>query len=174
MDFSRIFRKRYYPQECVLLKDDLILYESSEVLVTSWRCLRPRKDRAGGISAYFSADGFKVSKFIDHSGQLIHWYCDIICCVPHPEGGTIFEDLLVDVVVEKDGSVYVLDLDEAAQMLSLGVVTPAQLSDCLAKTDRLLRIIYSGKFHRITEWIEKIEAGCSPAPGVTLTQLLSD
>lgn len=174
MNVSKLYRKRYYPMECILLKDDRILYHGEHILVTAWRSLHPKKDLATGVSAYFPEEGFKISKFIDHSGDLLLWYCDIISHEPHPDGGTVFTDLLVDVVVRRDGTVRVLDLDEAAQMLAAGIITPAQLSDCLQKTDRLLHIIYDGHFSKITGWINEIEAGLIPAPTVTLTQLLSD
>ncbi len=174
MDISKLYRRRYYPQECICLKDDRILFHGDHILVTAWTSLRPRKDLSAGISAYFPEEGFKISKFLDSSGKLLFWYCDIISTSPHPDGGVVFTDLLVDVIVHRDGSVRVMDLGEAGDILAKGIITPEEISDCLRKTDHLLHIIYSGNFPKLTAFLDKIEAGELPASNQSLIQLLSD
>ena len=78
MEGLKLYRKRIIPAECVFLKDDFLLYRDSDVIVTRWRTLRPKKTLSHGYSCYFPERGFKVSKFYDHEDRLISWYCDII------------------------------------------------------------------------------------------------
>ena len=78
MDEIKLYRKRIIPEECILLEDDVILYADPEVIVTKWNTIRPKKTLHHGYSCYFLERGFKVSKFYDHDGNLISWYCDII------------------------------------------------------------------------------------------------
>ena len=108
MEGLKLYRKRIIPAECVFLKDDFLLYRDSDVIVTRWRTLRPKKTLSHGYSCYFPERGFKVSKFYDHEDRLISWYCDIIQTDHTIEDGTdiyVFTDLLADVVVYPDGRV---------------------------------------------------------------------
>ena len=73
MSTVKLFRRRIIPEECVLLKDDRILYQDREVIVTRWNTLKPKKTLHHGYSCYFLERGYKVSKFYDHSGSLISW-----------------------------------------------------------------------------------------------------
>ena len=41
MDYPVLYRKRLIPEECVLLKDDVILYMDDNVIVTKWVTLKP-------------------------------------------------------------------------------------------------------------------------------------
>ena len=66
-----IFRKRLIPEECILLKDDVLLYRDAKLLITSWNTLKPKKDLDHGISCYFLNQGYKISKFYNHEGTLI-------------------------------------------------------------------------------------------------------
>lgn len=38
-----LYRKRIIPDECILLKDDLILSCDEEHIITTWKALRPKK-----------------------------------------------------------------------------------------------------------------------------------
>ena len=106
MSTLKLFRRRIIPEECVLLKDDRILYQDREVIVTRWNTLKPKKTLHHGYSCYFLERGYKVSKFYDHSGNLISWYCDIVShTFDEAENTYVFTDLLVDVVVYPDGFV---------------------------------------------------------------------
>ena len=78
MENLRLYRKRIIPEECVFLKDDILLYRDNEVIITKWNTLHPKKTLSHGYSCYFLERGFKVSKFYDHDDNLISWYCDII------------------------------------------------------------------------------------------------
>ena len=38
-----LYRKRLIPEECVLLKDDTVLYRDNQIIVTGWNSLNPVK-----------------------------------------------------------------------------------------------------------------------------------
>ncbi len=162
MDQPKMYRKRIIPEECILLKDDVLLYRDKEVIITRWNTLKPKKTLHHGYSCYFLERGFKVSKFYDHDGQLISWYCDIIDYTWNAaEDAYVFTDLLVDVIVYPDGSVRVVDLDELADAQRDGLLTPEQLQLALRRTDKLLGLIYKNAFGRLQEYINNAEAeGC--------------
>lgn len=151
----RLYRRRYIPDENILLKDDEILQADDELIVTKWKVLKPRKDIAWGISAYYMRRNFKISKIFNKDGKLVYWYCDIIF-TEHPDEHTyIFHDLLVDVIIEPDGFVRVVDLDEIADIL--------EKAECLNKdlvitamraTNDLLNTVYNHQFEQLTKIIE--------------------
>lgn len=149
----KLYRKRLIPNETVLLKDDVIVSMDDSLILTSWKALKPRKDIATGISAYYRKEGYKISRVANAAGNLVYWYCDII-----EESGDMAEltytDLLIDVVIYPDGSVRVLDLKEAADAFQDGLITQKMLTNALSITDRLLSIIYSGGFPSLTACIE--------------------
>ena len=154
----KLYRKRLIPEECTLLKDDIILHQDSEVIITKWHTLKPKKTLDHGYSCYFLERGFKVSKFYDREGNLISWYCDITDQqFNEEENAWIFTDLLVDVIVYPDGSVRVVDLDELADALRDGLMDPSQLQITLRHTDKLLSLIYKGGFGRLQQYINEAE-----------------
>ena len=73
-----LYRERIIPKESVLLKDDEILYFKKNILVTSWKALKPKKDLHHGYSIYYLDEGFKISKFYREDHSLLYYYCDII------------------------------------------------------------------------------------------------
>ena len=158
METLKLYRKRIIPEECVFLKDDELLYRDSEVIVTRWHTLHPKKTLHHGYSCYFPERGYKVSKFYDHSGNLISWYCDIVSHTYDEQTDTyVFTDLLVDVVIYPDGFVRVVDLDEMADALRDGKMSSEELQKALRHLDKLLGVIYSNHFDRLTQYIEKFE-----------------
>lgn len=158
MNIPFLYRKRLIPNECILLKDDILLYRDEEVIVTKWNTLHPKKNLHHGLSCYFLNQGFKVSKFYGHSGELISWYCDIISHTYDAASDTyVFTDLLADVILYPNGFVKVVDLDELADAQRDGLLTQAMLQDALRHLDKLLNIIYSGSFPRLQRYIERNE-----------------
>ena len=158
MDGLKLYRKRIVPEECILLEDDVLLYMDSEVIITKWNTIRPKKTLHHGYSCYFLERGFKVSKFYDHDGNLISWYCDIIKHTMDPETNTcVVTDLLVDVIVYPDGFVRVVDLDELADALRDGLISQEDLQLALRRLDKLLSLIYKGAFGRLQRYIEEYE-----------------
>ena len=173
MDFSRIFRKRFCPKECIELSDDVRLFEGEHMLITSWKTLRPKKELARGTSLYLPENGMKISRFLRENGELLYWYCDIIAAEPGEDGGTVFADLLVDIVVYPDGKLQIWDLGEAGDVLRRGEIAPELLADSLRRTDDLLRIIYRGHFPALQQVLINAEAGIYPAKDATLEDLLN-
>ena len=150
-----LYRRRIIPDECILLKDDIILSCDEEHIVTSWQTLRPKKDLHHGSSCYFLKEGFKVSKFGKQSGELLFWYCDIVTFDYHTgDNSLIVTDLLADVIIYPDGFVKVVDLDELVAALNSRAISLDTLKQSLLNLDKLLQIIYSGGFDRLKAYIE--------------------
>lgn len=158
MEKPTLFRKRIIPDECILLKDDEILFYNKDIIVTKWRTLHPKKDLHHGYSCYFLKDGYKVSKFLYEDNRLLYWYCDIIDYEYDADTNKyVFRDLLADVIVCPDGFVKVVDLDEFEKALESGGITFDDVKKALRSLDKLLNIIYSGGFENLKKEIETRE-----------------
>jgi predicted RNA-binding protein associated with RNAse of E/G family len=165
MNTLKLYRKRIIPDECILLEDDIVLYQDNEVIITRWNTIHPKKTLHHGYSCYFLDRGFKVSKFYDHQGKLISWYCDIISHTYDADTNTcICTDLLVDVIVYPDGFVRVVDLDELADAARDGLITAEQMQLALRRTDKLLSLIYKGAFPKLQKYIEDYEVPDDSSP----------
>lgn len=144
-----LYRKRLIPNECILLKDDVILSCVDDIILTKWNALRPKKDLHHGFSAYFLKEHVKVSKFCKEDGTFMYWYCDIVDYVVDESAGTVTSiDLCVDVVLYPDGRLKVLDLDELVQARREGLLTQGQMEHALLATGDLLDDIYHERFHQ--------------------------
>ena len=156
-EFS-LYRRRIIPNECILLKDDEIVFFEEDKLVTRWNTIRPKKDIHHGISCFFLADGFKVSKFYGHDGNLLYWYIDIISHNWDEETSSLYvTDLLADVIIYPDGFVKVVDVEELAEALEKGDITPPVLCDALRKLNQILTLIYSDDFKKMKDFVEIFE-----------------
>ena len=156
MDNFKIYRKRMIPDECILLKDDIILEKTDEIIVTQWKTLKPRRDFHHGYSCYFLKLGFKVSKFYREDDSLLYWYCDIVDYTYNEEDNAlIVTDLLADVVIYPDGYTKVLDIDELAVALEKNLCAPQIVTQALRRLDSLLNMIYDDKFDTLSSKIEK-------------------
>ncbi len=152
-----LYRRRFIPDELVELKDDLVLFESDSLILTSWNVLKPRRDISRGISAYYTEKGIKVSKVFDNAGQMVYWYCDIIDTKYDAKTNTYtFNDLLIDVLVYPDGQVEVLDMDEFADAMEQGILSMGLIAKAMRITDELLQIIYRGEFAELTAPVEDV------------------
>lgn len=149
-----LYRKRLIPSECILLKDDIILECTEDHIVTKWNTLRPKKNLHHGSSVYFLKEGYKVSKFCREDDSLLYWYCDIVDYdYDADKNELLVTDLLADVVIYPDGSVRVVDLDELVEALNGNLITLEQLKSSLQKLDRLLKIIYDGRFDSLLDYL---------------------
>ncbi len=154
----QLYRKRYIPNECILLKDDCILKVENNLIITRWNTLKPRKDISFGYSAYFIDKGFKISKMYNEQKELVYWYCDIIDTHYDAKTNTyIFQDLLADVVIYPDNSIKVLDLDEVADLLEKEIIHSDTACKALHILNDLLELIYNGQFVSFQKVIEDIE-----------------
>lgn len=156
-EFS-LYRRRIIPKECILLKDDEILFFEGDRLVTRWNTIRPKKDIKCGISCFFLTEGYKVSKFYGHDDKLLYWYIDIISHEWDEATSSLYvTDLLADVIIYPDGFVKVVDVDELADATETGDIDTASLCDSLRKLNRILAMIYSGEFKKMTDYVETFE-----------------
>lgn len=154
-----LYRKRLIPEECVLLKDDVILLCNEDIIITQWKALKPKKDLHHGYSCYFLKEGYKVSKFYRRDNSLLYWYCDIVDYeYKESENHLIVTDLLADVIIYPDGFVKVVDIDEMVTCLNEEKITLEQLKRSLTQLDNLLQIIYQNKFDTLTCHIERLES----------------
>lgn len=149
-----LFRKRIIPDECVRLKDDIIINCDENHIQTTWCALHPKKDLHHGSSCYFLKEGFKVSKFCKEDDSLMYWYCDIVDFHYEPSSNElIVTDLLADVIVYPDGFVKVVDIDELVEALETRAISLDTLKSSLLKLDSLLKIIYSGQFDSLKKYV---------------------
>ena len=149
MSSLTLYRKRLIPEECILLKNDKIVKQTEDVIITSWDTLNPKSAFQYGASCYFLKEGIKVSKFYRQDGSLYTWYCDIVDYEFTKPDVLVSTDLLVDVSVSPEGCVKVLDLDELTEALDKELLTVEQLKLALLRLDHLLSLIYSGEFEKL-------------------------
>ena len=150
MNISQIYRKRIIPAECILLKDDVIVKQDEDVIITKWNTLNPKTNFSHGCSCYFLNEGLKLSKMYRSDGSLLRWYCDIVEYALDSENETLtYTDLLADVIIHEDGTVKVVDLDELAEAMEHDWITKEQATSCLRSLHHLLSLIYREKFERL-------------------------
>ncbi len=152
-----IYRRRFIPDEKVLLKDDEIIHLSEDIIITKWKVLKPRIDFARGYSCYFLKRNFKISKFIDYNDEVLYYYCDII----HTEfdakaNAYTFNDLLIDVIYYNEDHVKVVDIGELSEALDNKIIPVQLVSKALKTTDELLSLIYKKEFFSLADAIKDL------------------
>lgn len=149
MDNLQLYRKRIIPDECLLLKDDVIVEETEDYIATKWQTLNPKPAFSHGASIYMLKDGIKVSKMYRQDNSLLYWYCDIVEYSFDKEKNTLTStDLLADVIIYPDNRVKVMDLDELSEAISKDLISKEQACTCLNNLNNLLTIIDRDKFDR--------------------------
>lgn len=153
-----LYRKRLIPAECVSLHGDSILHLDEDLLVTSWKAIRPKKDLDHGFSCCYLKEGYKISKFYTADHTLLYIYCDIISPFYEQEHRSlIITDLLADVIIYPDGLVKVVDLDELVTALDNGSLSLDQLKCAISSLNRLLEKIYAGKLPELLAPIDAFD-----------------
>lgn len=156
MNTLQLYRKRLIPDECILLKDDIIVKADDEVIITKWNTLNPKTAFNHGSSCYFLKEGIKVSKFYRADNTLLYWYCDIVDYnYDSAQNILTVTDLLADVVIYPDGRVKVMDLDELADALEHHLISAELMSACLRRLHYLLSLIDRDKFDRLQSELNK-------------------
>ncbi|MCR5669612.1 MAG: DUF402 domain-containing protein [Butyrivibrio sp.] len=156
MNNLTLYRRRLIPDECIELKDDIILKREDSMIVTKWNAIRVRRDLSRGYSCYYLDRGYKISKFLKEDGSLLCWYCDIITSEPGPtENSLMVIDLLADVKVYADGRVKVVDLDELAEAFEKKLIDENLLKKSLLSLNRLLEEIYKSGIAPLAAPIEE-------------------
>ena len=154
--YPTLYRKRIIPNECVKLKDDIILHMDEDVLLTKWQTLKPRSDFHHGYSLYMFKEGIKISKFLCEDDSLYYWYCDIVEFFEDKEAGTLtVTDLLVDITIDEQDRMDVLDVDELSDAYEQGLITDEQFHTSVKRLGDLLKTIHDGGFDRYKERIDR-------------------
>ena len=157
MSITKIYRRRLIPAECILLKDDVIIAQDNEVVITKWDTLNPKTSFSHGCSCYFLTEGIKLSKMYRSDNSLLRWYYDIVSYSHDPaDHSLIVTDLLADVIVHPEGTVKVVDLDELAEALDRNLITKEQTADCLRSLNHLLSLIYRDKFDKLQARLDSL------------------
>lgn len=154
----KLYRMRHIPAEKLLLSGDKILYLDDVCLITCWNTIKPRRDFSSGISLFDFQKHWKITRVAKADGSLYHWYCDIMKMhISHDADCSAYtmEDLLIDITVAPDGTVRILDLDEAAEAFTQGLISGEDLTLALQAADELLKLIEGGGF---SAYQKKIEA----------------
>lgn len=145
-----LYRKRLIPNECVLLKDDIIMEITDDHILTKWNTLRPKKILHHGDSCYYLDKGVKVSRFYTEDNFLICWYCDIVSYEWNEDKTSLTTtDLLIDILIYPDDTFKILDMDELAQAHAEKLISDSLLQSSLQTANHLLNDIYDNKFHKI-------------------------
>jgi protein associated with RNAse G/E len=157
MNTPILYRKRFIPNECIQLKDDIILECDEDHLITKWSFLHERcDDLSRGYSCCYLNRGFRISKFLRADGSLKCWYCDILTYEHIPsENKLIMVDLLADVVIYPDGRIKVVDLDELSDAFEKRLIDEPLLKKSLLSLSKLLDEIYSKGIDDLIAPIEK-------------------
>lgn len=157
MNVKTLYRKRIIPPERTHLKDDVIVEQDDEHIITRWETLNPKTEFSHGCSCYFLQDGIKVSKMYRQDGSLLRWYCDIVDFAFNEEEASLtVTDLLADVILYPDGRLEVVDLDELAEAMERDLITKKQITSCLRSLDHLLSLIYRDKFDRLQSHLNRL------------------
>ncbi len=152
---TNLYRKRFIPLEDNLLKDDIILFQSEEYIITKWAVPKARADFNNGMSILDFKNNIKFSKFLKDD-ELVYYYIDIVdyeCdeCLCRSV------DLLVDVIIMPDNCVKVLDLEELEEAHKKGLIDIEQVFKSLRYTDKFLKRVYSGEIKEYFELFDKYE-----------------
>lgn len=153
-----LYRKRLIPAECIHLKNDTIVSISDDHIITRWETLHPKEEFAYGISYYVLGSGWKISKFYKSDNSLAYIYCDIIDTSYDKNTDTyVFTDLLADVIIENDGFVRVVDLDELGDACRMSIISNDMLVTSLHRLNSLLSVIYNGNFKKYLDELAQYE-----------------
>ena len=140
MDYTFI-RKRFIPEEEVDISGDEVLYDDGALIVTRWLPIRARNDIGWGFSYIWILGHYKISAVFDRTGKFIYWYCDVIKTEYEKDKNKyVFTDLLIDVVIEPDGTCRVLDEDELQEAFLRGFISAEDVKIAQETRDTLLRI----------------------------------
>ena len=157
MNITKIYRHRLIPAELLQLKDDVIVNQNEDYLLTKWKTLHPKHEFSHGSSCYFFKEGIKVSKFYRPDNTLLYWYIDIVdYSFDESENSMTATDLLADVVIYPDGRYQVVDLDELAEAFEKELITRRQMIACLNNLNHLLSMVSRDKFDRFQNYLDSV------------------
>ena len=157
MNNLTLFRRRFIPDECVELKDDIILKRTDSMIVTKWHVIKERRDFSDGYSCFYLDRGYRISKFLKRDGELLFWYFDVVDYELNEAKNELhIIDLLADVVVYPSGKIRVVDLDELSEAFEKSLIDETLLKKSLLSLNRLLNEIYTDGIEPLAAPIEDL------------------
>ncbi|MGM1044918.1 MAG: DUF402 domain-containing protein [Bacillota bacterium] len=146
----RHFTSRYV--ECDQFTGYLTLYTIYGLKEPLWKTYGQHTyriaDKGYSWLQYYPKDShFIVTAMFDDKRQIVQWYIDI--CKKQgvtDQGVPWFDDLYLDVVVNKDGEVFLLDEDELEDALRRGDITRDDYRQAKVTARRVLRAIDAHEF----------------------------
>ena len=157
MNNLTLFRRRFIPDECVELKDDIVLKRTDSMIVTKWHVIKERRDFSDGYSCFYLDRGYRISKFLKSNGDLLFWYFDIVDYDMDSANNALhIIDLLADVVVYPNGKLRVVDLDELSEAFEKHLIDETLLKKSLLSLNRLLNEIYTDGIEPLAAPIEDL------------------
>lgn len=148
-----IYRKRFLPDECVKLKDDIIIENNEKYLITKWIPIKPRLDIKRGVSIVVFDKNIKISKIIDNNDEIVYYYIDIIVC-DLQFNKIVTVDYLLDIIYYEDMTIKILDLEELYKAKEKNIISKNIFDDAIKYLNNALNLIYSKE---ILEYIDKIK-----------------
>jgi len=153
----RIIRKRYIPNEEVILNGDEVLFYDDEkkIIVTKWLPIKKRTDISHGYSEYHLNDNYKVSVFFDENGKMLYIYADIVKYFMRDDIFVVV-DLLLD-VKKTDKEISVLDMDELVEARENGLITEEEYELSMRTCEKVVNILSEDTYFPsyIKDYIEK-------------------
>ncbi len=154
-NITNLYRKRHIPSEDLLLKDDVILFQSADYIVTKWNVPKNRSDFNNGYSILDFKNHIKFSKILNDD-KLVYYYIDIVD-YEIAENTCRSIDLLVDIVIMPNGNIKVLDLEELEDASKSNLITIDDVFRALKYTNNFLEKIYNDDIKQYFEIFDKYE-----------------
>lgn len=87
-----------------------------------------------------------LGKVYDLAGELVGYYCDIICPPRRTAMGLEIDDLFLDLWVSPDGRYLILDEEEFSEALARGWLDASTAARAREELDKLVALAESGRF----------------------------
>ncbi|MEF2967291.1 DUF402 domain-containing protein [Paenibacillus sp. M1] len=103
---------------------------------------------------------YVVTAMFDEQGSIVEWYIDV--CKTQgvtDQGVPWFDDLYLDIVVLKNGEVFLLDEDELDEALAKGLITVRDYDMATETANQILQAIREQKFPYFAMSLEHYRSG---------------
>lgn len=116
-------------------------------LVRDWRgpnCFATQYPNPDGkrvfLTFYMVDQGYTLSKVFNKQGEFMYYYCDIMEMKRVAKRTYVMVDLVLDLIVHKNGSYEVLDIDEFAEVIEKGDITQEKQVYALRRLHEMIEL----------------------------------